>query len=56
MKELVFEKCIVRVHVPDLTEEQREARKKEFRRAAGRFMAAVERSTKDEEKNQKSNS
>lgn len=56
MKELVFENCIVRVHVPDLTEEQREARKKEFRRAAGRFMAAVERSTKDEEKNQKCNS
>lgn len=56
MKELVFENCIVRVHVPDLTEEQREARLEEFRRAAGRFMAAVERSTKDEEKNQKCNS
>ena len=56
MKELVFENCIVRVHVPDLTAGQREARKKEFRRAAERFMAAVERSTQDEEKNQKCNS
>lgn len=42
MKELVYENCIVRVHIPDLTKEEREKRINAFKEEALRFMKTVE--------------
>lgn len=46
-----YENCIVRVHVPDLTEEERASRRKELKNAAERLMKQIER-VKYEAKNE----
>lgn len=34
VKEFTYDKCIIRVHIPDLTEEERSNRMKQLHRAA----------------------
>ena len=39
--------CIVTVHKPEITEEERQRRLEEFKRATAEFMAAVEKGKED---------
>ena len=41
MKILKYDNCIVRVHIPDLTEEERERRMKVLYKETERFMKEV---------------
>lgn len=40
-KTFVYSNCIVRVHIPDLTEEERARRMKEIQRAAEKLLLEV---------------
>lgn len=43
VKTIKYDDCTVRVHIPDLTAEEREMRLNNLKRAAAKFMAAVEK-------------
>lgn len=45
--ELNFNNAIVRLHVPDLTDTEREKRKKEFKKSTDAFMKEVLREKKE---------
>jgi ribosome recycling factor len=43
VKTFTYQNAVVRVHIPDLTTEEREKRMNELKKATARFMKAVEK-------------
>lgn len=43
IKTIKYDNCTVRVHIPDLSEEERKIRMNKLKDAAAKFMSAVEK-------------